>query len=123
MASMETCDDLFSRVVRLRDGVCQEEGCEVRGLANLECAHLIRRGYLRTRCDERNAVALCRVHHHYYTRHPFEWAQWCRDHLGGSYELLHDLATGKDMPLIIPRPDWTEIAADLRVRLRALEAA
>lgn len=121
MTSMQECDRLFSRVVRLRDRECQADDCGVSGIERLDCAHLVSRSYHRTRCDERKAVALCRGHHRYFTDRPVEWEQWCYDRFGLSFDLLRDFAIGKDLPLTYPRPDWTEIAAELRARLNSLE--
>lgn len=121
MTTRDTCDKLFSQLIRLRDGECQIDNCDTG--SRLECAHLISRRYDRTRCDERNAVTLCHVHHAHYDREPIEWEQWCRDRIGFAFELLQDLATGNGLPLITPRPDWSEIAAELRARIKHMEAS
>lgn len=118
MTSRDTCLKLHSKVVRARDGRCQIDDCGTG--ARLECAHIFSRRYDRTCCDERNGVALCHVHHQWFEGHPIEWEAWCRDRLGFAYELLSDLATGKNLPLTYPRPDWSEIAASLRIRLKEL---
>ena len=78
-------DRYFSLYIRQRDGQCQagrswNQGCE--GIHNLQCAHGLSRRYYSTRWDPRNAWALCRACHTYFTHHPIEWDMWLEDRLG-----------------------------------------
>lgn len=76
-------DRLFSLIVRSSGGCewCDYEcGCpdkprkHVQG-CRLQCAHVRSRRFSATRTDERNAVCLCAGCHHYFTDHPYEWAE------------------------------------------------
>lgn len=69
-------------MIRHRDGRCQVGHCGSRD--DLQCAHLIGRGKLRTRFEPENAVALCRAHHVYYTHRETDWFRWCQAYLGAS---------------------------------------
>ena len=76
-------DRLFSLIVRSVGGcewcdyVCpcvdapraHTTGCK------LQCAHIRARRFSATRTDRRNAVCLCAGCHHYFTDHPYEWAE------------------------------------------------
>lgn len=62
--SKRACDMLFSRLVRSR-GRCERCG----STQNLQCAHIISRRYVQTRCDPRNAWCLCTRCHFYVDGH------------------------------------------------------
>ena len=83
--SVANLDVAFSLFVRHRDGRCRLCGQQ----GPLDCAHVFSRRYRATRWNPRNALALCRTEHVYYTRRPKEWRQVCVDMLGlEEYELL-----------------------------------
>lgn len=103
-------DKFFSLFIRDRDGVCQAAGYEDRSENcespyYLQCAHVFSRGYLATRLDPRNAVALCRSCHMYFTNNPIEEAEFFKWRLGEDlYEELRVKARdGKRNNEI---PDW-----------------
>jgi hypothetical protein len=108
---MKRCDTLFSKVIRARDKTCRNCGDR----KYLQCAHLITRSYKAIRCDERNAVALCRSCHVYFTHKPLEWQMWCDENIGaGVMQHLRQRA------LFGGRNDWKAIEADLKQRLEGL---
>jgi hypothetical protein len=53
-------DELFSKLVRERDGHCQWPGCRS---TTIYTHHIFSRRYLQTRWDFRNGVSLCVYHH------------------------------------------------------------
>ena len=93
-------DRLFSAFIKKRDGgackfymvgTMEEHAIVGPCWGQLECAHLIRRGFKSIRWDPRNAVTLCSRHHQYFTSRPIAWRVWC-DELRGEpvmRELLH----------------------------------
>jgi hypothetical protein len=74
----DRCDELFSLIVRARDGRCVECGA----VTDLQCAHGFSRFYRGTRWDERNAWALDKACHVRYTFRPIEWKAWMVKRLG-----------------------------------------
>ena len=77
-------DRLFSLIIRAT-GHCENPDCDYAcpcpdfprrhtTECRLQCAHIRARRFSSTRCDQRNALALCAGCHHYYTDHPYEWA-------------------------------------------------
>ena len=49
----------------------------------VDCAHLQTRSNRNTRwCTEWGAIVLCRKCHMYFTTHPLDWADFCRQYLG-----------------------------------------
>lgn len=81
---MHQADQLFSRMVRERDGSCVRCGSTDR----LQCAHIISRSYHATRVDEDNAVALCQGCHVFFTHRPLEWIDFIEARHPGRYEVL-----------------------------------
>lgn len=64
----------FSQMIRRRDGRCMLEGKDgVSCSGPIECAHYVYRGNSVLRRDPRNARALCRGHHQYYTGEEAAW--------------------------------------------------
>ena len=105
-------DKLFSRFIRFRDERCQL--LDVKCWGELECAHLIRRGYKAVRWEPLNAVALCRFHHDWMTAHPLEWNAWRVEWVGpATFAVLWGRALNG------PRPDVRSIIEDLKERLAA----
>ncbi len=77
---------MFSKYVRQRDVRCQWCG----SMEHLQCAHIVSRRYLATRWDGRNAMALCRGCHFYFTNHPLEWEVFCGEvYQEMKHEALH----------------------------------
>lgn len=70
-------DELFAKIVRSA-GKCFKCG----NTYNLQCAHIISRGYFGTRYDFDNALCLCSGHHVWYTHHPLEWEDFIDEKLG-----------------------------------------
>lgn len=58
-------DELFSKLVRERDGRCQWPGCQS---TKIYTHHIFSRRYLQTRWDMENGISLC-VHHHSLEAH------------------------------------------------------
>ena len=102
---LKKCDQLFSLIIRARDGRCQECG-STDGLQN---AHGFSRSYRATRFDRRQCWALCIKCHKRYTHRPIEWSEWMVDRMGEAlYEEVRTLAkTG-------PNPDLRELRAALQ---------
>jgi len=72
---LKAADDLFSRMVRDRDGMCMACGANV----GLQCAHIWSRRYRSLRWRLENAITLCRGCHMGFTHHPAEFGAWCDD--------------------------------------------
>lgn len=65
---LQTLDIYFSWIIRA-PGRCLKCGTT----NNLQCAHIVSRGYKSVRWDEDNAVPLCRADHVLFTHRPIEW--------------------------------------------------
>jgi 5-methylcytosine-specific restriction endonuclease McrA len=113
---MDVADELFAKVIKVRDQRCTECGDTFK----LQCAHIFSRRYHAIRCDERNAVALCAKCHMFFTHRPIEEERWRQRILGPElYRELEHLAltAGKKKTAA----EWRQIHADLRDRLDRLE--
>jgi hypothetical protein len=71
-------DKLFSERIR-EEAICWAKyetppACN----GNIQCCHVMSRRYRAIRWSEDNAVAMCAAHHLYYTLHPLEWEDLCR---------------------------------------------
>ena len=73
----KTADALFGKIIRSR-GRCEHCGTT----SDLQCAHGFSRRYRAVRWDERNAFALCRADHLFFTMRPLEWDDWLVDRWG-----------------------------------------
>lgn len=92
-------DALFAAAIR-SIGYCEECGARGEG-AVLQCAHILSRSYNAVRTDFRNAVALCRACHFYYTPRPLQWEDWARERIGTDlYDELRRKAVAS------PPVDW-----------------
>lgn len=103
-------DKLFSELIRSR-GRCERCGTT----HNLQCAHIISRRFLATRCDPQNAVCLCAGCHHYMTDHPADWGRFVEEYMGfNAYDalLLKSKVSGKGW-------DWQADIARLKEQLAA----
>ena len=75
-------DIVFSELVRNRaDWACENCGSVV----NMECAHIMGRRHVGLRWHPRNAICLCKSCHFFFTEHPFDFADFCRDKFGGDF--------------------------------------
>ena len=72
-------DKLWAGLIKA-EGKCEAEGHEIRCNGVLQAAHVIRRGYLATRWDLNNGIALCQAHHVFWTHRPYEWEDWVTTH-------------------------------------------
>lgn len=113
-------DRLFSLLVR-EAGVCAACGwaCPCPEAprhhtadCRLQCAHIISRRFSRTRCDLRNAVALCAKCHHHYTDNPVLWGRWVDGMFPGRHDEMAGLAHGTQ------KVDWQQVADDLTALAR-----
>lgn len=80
-------DLLFSRIVRSR-GACERCGQQA-----TDTAHIVKRRYSATRCDETNAWALCRSCHQLTEQWPLEFLHLVDNTIGRDrYEHLQQVA-------------------------------
>ena len=97
---------LHAQLVRAR-GVCERCG----STTNLQCAHIVSRGFAATRTDLDNAWCLCATDHAYLTAEPFEHVLFAHKTKGeAGYEALRRKAregVGKKV-------DWKSEVARLR---------
>lgn len=76
---MREADRLAREIVMERDEGCRwEDGRHVHQ-GSMQWAHVHSRSYHAIRHSPRNAVKLCAGAHAYFTHHPLQWEQWCRD--------------------------------------------
>lgn len=106
LKARDRADTLFAAIVRKRDGHCVRCGA----YDGLECAHIVRRGFDKTRCDLGNAVTLCGRCHRHFTANPDLWRQWVDDSYPGLYRSLHVMATDPNTPKV----DWPSVLAELK---------
>lgn len=80
-------DVLFSKHIRSRERCELASYRRVACNGNLQCCHIRSRSYMAIRWADDNALSGCGAHHVYFTHHPLEWEQWCRDR-GIDYDAL-----------------------------------
>ena len=112
-AQLRKADSLFSKLIRSR-GCCEQCGSR----EWLQCAHGFSRRYRAVRFDERNAWALCRSCHVFFTHRPLEWDGWMRKAMGA--ELYEEVRT---LALTGPKPDLGAEVVRLESLLRQVEIA
>jgi hypothetical protein len=111
------CDILFAKVVKARDNYrCVRCG---RG-DPLDCAHNIRRWYLRTRWELDNAWALCRPCHRLVDHDAAAKAELIAQTIG---EERNEELVALSRPTSGPLPDRPQIRAVLRQMLRDFQVA
>jgi len=83
--AMRTADNLFSKYIRLRDGVCQKCGTTEK----LQCSHVKSRANKPVRYNDDNAMALCfRCHFYWWHKDPLAASEWMKDKWPGRYERI-----------------------------------
>ena len=95
LCAKHEADRLFSLYIRDRDGECVGHTFvpEVACKGELQCMHLVSRGYLAVRWDPQNALAGCAAHHMFLTEHPVHHEQFCREAIGTkTWEALRQAA-------------------------------
>lgn len=77
-------DVVFSELVRNRaNWVCESCGKDKsHDKQYFDCAHIMGRRSVGLRWHPCNALGLCRSCHIFYTGHPFDWADFCRERYG-----------------------------------------
>ena len=80
-------DIVFSNLVRERANYTCQNCCvnKRHEPATLDCAHIMPRRSVGLRWHPKNAVALCRSCHMFFTEHPFDWRDWCIDQFGDDF--------------------------------------
>ncbi len=108
-AQRKSCDVAFSLWVR-SIGVCEAAGEGNGCKGNLQCAHVLTRGYSSIRWDPRNALSLCAGHHIFFTHRPIAWTDFIVAKLGQAHwDELRRLAITP-----APTPDYRELLAEIR---------
>lgn len=80
-----TVDNLFSKVVRARDGRCLKCGT----VEKLQCSHVLPRTHLSIRWDLDNAITLCyRCHIYWWHKNVLEAARWFEETFPGRADEL-----------------------------------
>jgi hypothetical protein len=117
---MGVADDLFSRIVR---ELARHRCARCRGVAT-DCAHIVGRAAGRIRTDERNALALCRRCHNWYTGHPKAWREWIEERSPGLLDELGRLAhAGEKLGVLFWRDEVVRLRARLREVIREVQDA
>ena len=79
---LKKLDIVFSKLIRERNNYICQACCVNQREDLLDCAHILGRRVVALRWHPKNATALCRSCHMFYTEHPFDWRDWCVDQLG-----------------------------------------
>ena len=109
-------NDLFSRVIRLRDPFCR---IGQHREPSTDAAHLYAKGaYPRLRWDLRNAIGACRKCHSAMTVAPLTWESWVRANLN-----VHDWEDLMRIHLSGPSPDRAEVRVTLTAALNQFRRA
>ena len=110
-----TADKWFARIIRARRW-CQKCGADGADPSTfLQCAHIYSRTYLGIRWDERNAMALCRRCHMFFTHRPIEWEEFVIAEIGEAlYRELRVIA------MLPAKPDSKDLLDRLLDRLGTL---
>lgn len=86
---MRSLDNLFSKIIRTRDGKCLYCGTT----ENLQCSHVLPRTYLSVRWNLDNAITLCYKHHIYWWhKYPHDAVKWFDDLFPNRYQEILDIA-------------------------------
>ena len=115
-------DRVFSLLVRERvNWRCENEECGANHYENrrtLHCAHIESRRHTATRLHPCNAVALCFTCHRYFTEHPFDWTDWCRDKFGGDF--IAELRFVANQPVKWTKRDREDIYRHLKAEYKRM---
>ena len=88
LTNLELADELFSAIIRSK-GFCERCGKK----ENLQCAHIISRGYHQVRWDTDNAFCLDSGCHRYFTNRAIEFEVFVKSKIGEAhYQQLKDRA-------------------------------
>ena len=108
------CDELFSKIIRLRDKKCLKCGTN----KNLQVAHLISRKNLAHRWDENSAITLCYACHLYwYHKEPIEAAEW----LKRLFPNFYDYVIKHKGDLVLTNINYLELKEKLSKRLNEFQ--
>jgi len=107
----DQCDKLFSQLIRKRDKRCLKCGTD----KNLQCAHVLSRDYMATRCDPLNAITLCGRCHIWakdaWHKDPIGIARWFEAKWPGRYDAIKEkLRTGQ----LKQKVDWDAVYEGLK---------
>ena len=77
-------DVIFSKLVRTRSNwTCEscgiDKSCEPE---TFDCCHIMGRRSVALRWHPDNALGMCRKCHMFFTEHPFDWSDFCRERFG-----------------------------------------
>ncbi len=114
-------DIVFSNLVRERNNyICQACCTNKRHEpGTLDCAHIMGRRGVALRWHPKNATALCRSCHLFYTEHPFDWRDWCVDQFGE--DLVSELRLVSSKPVKWSKSLREEIYQFYRKELLAMQ--
>lgn len=86
---MKSLDNLFSKIIRTRDGKCLRCG----KTEQLQCSHVVPRTFISTRWNTENAITLCYACHiHWWHKNPLEAAEWFESKWPGRWKALYAIA-------------------------------
>lgn len=112
-------DATFSRLIRLRDGMCMHCG-KVLPVERLECSHIISRSSAALRHDPRNAKALCFTCHRWWHENPLDAAEWVKGILGADH--YDHLRVAGSRPTKVPKFEKDMIRSQQLELIKRLEA-
>lgn len=85
---MRSLDNVFSRIIRARDGRCLHCGAT----ESLQCSHVLPRTYFSVRWEEDNAITLCyRCHLQWWHKYPHEAVEWFDSEFPGRHGELIEM--------------------------------
>ena len=99
-AQRKSCDVAFSLWVR-SIGVCEAAGEGNGCKGNLQCAHILTRGYSTIRWLPANALSLCAGHHIFFTHRPIAWTDFVIAKLGQSVGDERQRMSGRQATVLI----------------------
>jgi hypothetical protein len=118
---LKKLDIIFSQLVRERNNYYCQNCCENKRFeGQLDCAHIMGRRGVGLRWHPCNATALCGACHRFYTEHPFDWADWCKDQFGEDFVVELRLVSSK--PVKWSKGLREEIYQHYKKELKEMEA-
>ncbi len=112
-------DIVFSRLVRERSNYYCENCCTNKREGFLDCAHIMGRRSVALRWHPRNATSLCRPCHMFFTEHPFDFSDWCKDQFGEDF--IAELRLVSTKPVKWNKPLREEIYQHYRKELLSMQ--